>query len=147
MKHDVFTGRDSKEKVLSHSLSSAQTILYTLCGLLITFIIWAKFFSLNEMARTTQARISPSSKTQYIQSLDGGILKTLYTQEGKIVDKGELLAEIDASESSLLKFKLFVFSLRQQGKISLFPKNSMSNHHLQQKVNSSFMSNAKRNLN
>lgn len=116
MKHDVFTGRDSKEKVFSHSLSSAQTILYALCGLLLTFILWAKFSYLNEMARTDQARISPSSKTQYIQSLDGGILKNLYTQEGTIVNKGDLLAEIDATEfqSKMEQHQIKILSLKIQ---------------------------------
>jgi adhesin transport system membrane fusion protein len=37
----------------------------------------------------------PSSKEQVIQSLDGGILTKLDVQEGDIVEKGQVLAQLD----------------------------------------------------
>lgn len=98
MSDNIYTGRNTKEKVLSINLKSSHLTLAIISTLIVTFIIWAKYSYLDEMARTDLARVTPSLKTQFIQSLDGGLIKTLHVQEGQFVKKGKLLAEIDATE-------------------------------------------------
>lgn len=98
MKHDVFTGRNPKERVLANDLKAGHYILAIVISIITAFIIWSKYSYLDEMARTDLARVSPSMKTQFIQSLDGGIIKHLHIKEGQMVKKGDLLAEIDATE-------------------------------------------------
>lgn len=62
-------------------------------GLLI-LLIWAWIFNLEEVSTGT-GKVIPSSKEQVIQSLEGGILTKLNVQEGDIVQKGEILAQLD----------------------------------------------------
>lgn len=95
---EIYSGRDPKAVILNHKLHAAHYLLASLLFLVVSFCVWAHFCQLDELARTDLARVSPSMKTQYIQSLDGGILKNIYIQEGQIVKEGDLLAEIDATE-------------------------------------------------
>lgn len=56
--------------------------------------VWAWAFKLEEVS-TGVGKVIPSSKEQIIQSLEGGILTKLNVQEGDIVQKGEILAQLD----------------------------------------------------
>jgi adhesin transport system membrane fusion protein len=58
------------------------------------FLYWAWLFNLEEVSTGT-GKVIPSSKEQVIQSLEGGILTKLNVQEGDIVQKGEILAQLD----------------------------------------------------
>ena len=51
-------------------------------------------FKLEEVSTGT-GKVIPSSKEQVIQSLEGGILTKLNVQEGDIVQKGQILAQLD----------------------------------------------------
>lgn len=44
---------------------------------------------------TGTGKVIPSSKEQTIQSLEGGILAKLYVHEGEIIQKGQILAQLD----------------------------------------------------
>ena len=61
---------------------------------LIILIIWAYVFKLEEVSTGT-GKVVPSSKDQVIQSLEGGILTKLNVKEGDIVQKGQILAQLD----------------------------------------------------
>ncbi len=61
---------------------------------LIVLITWAYFFKLEEVSTGT-GKVVPSSKDQVIQSLEGGILTKLNVKEGDIVQKGQILAQLD----------------------------------------------------
>ncbi len=60
----------------------------------VTFIVWANFAVLDEVTRG-EGRIVPSSKTQIIQNLEGGILSAILVREGDIVEAGRILLRID----------------------------------------------------
>lgn len=62
-------------------------------GFLILFG-WAWMFKLEEVSTGT-GKVVPSSKDQVIQSLEGGILTKLNVKEGDIVQKGQVLAQLD----------------------------------------------------
>ncbi len=64
----------------------------------VLFVVWAHFAVLDEVTRGA-GTIIPSSKTQVIQNLEGGILAAILVREGEQVNKGDILVRIDNSTS------------------------------------------------
>lgn len=60
---------------------------------LLVFIVWAGFASLDEIVRGP-GKVIPTSQTQVIQSLEGGILAELQVQEGDEVASGDVIARL-----------------------------------------------------
>lgn len=58
------------------------------------FVIWANFAVLDEVTRG-QGQVIPSSRTQVIQNLEGGIVSDIQVREGQIVEKGDILLRIE----------------------------------------------------
>lgn len=75
-------------------LPRASLIIWIIGFGLLALLIWAWIFNLEEVSTGT-GKVIPSSKEQVIQSLDGGILTKLDVQEGDIVQKGQVLAQLD----------------------------------------------------
>lgn len=65
---------------------------------LIVGLVWAAFFSLDEITRG-QGKIIPSSREQVIQSLDSGVLREMRVREGDLVDKDQVLLQMDDARS------------------------------------------------
>lgn len=67
-----------------------------------TFLAWASMAMLDEVTRA-DGQVIASSRTQIIQNLEGGILRSVEVYEGQIVEKGAVLARLDneMAESSL----------------------------------------------
>ena len=75
-----------------------QGFAYILTIMTFVFVVvmgfWADFAVLDEVTRG-EGRVIPSSKTQIIQNLEGGILAEILVREGDIVEKGDILVRID----------------------------------------------------
>ncbi|CAM4271362.1 HlyD family type I secretion periplasmic adaptor subunit [Acinetobacter dispersus] len=72
-----------------------STLVVWMIGIgLLSLLIWAWLFNLEEVSTGT-GKVIPSSKEQIIQSLEGGILTKLDVNEGDIVEKGQVLAQLD----------------------------------------------------
>ncbi len=69
-------------------------VLNVLLGGLLTFIVWASFFHIDQVARAT-GEVIASSRVQVIQSVDGGVLAKLNVREGDTVERGQILALLD----------------------------------------------------
>ncbi|MDU4093187.1 MAG: biotin/lipoyl-binding protein, partial [Pantoea sp.] len=69
-------------------------IIWLCSAALVIFLIWAHFAILDEVTVGT-GKITPSSRAQVIESLDGGIVNQLNVHEGDIVSKGQILARLD----------------------------------------------------
>jgi len=71
---------------------------YILTLMTLVFLIvmgaWANYAVLDEVTRG-EGRIIPSSKTQIIQNLEGGILAEILVREGDVVEKGDILVRIE----------------------------------------------------
>ncbi len=65
-----------------------------ICALVLIFLIWATFAKLDEVA-VGPGKVTPSSKSQIIQSLEGGIVDSLPVHEGDVVRPGQTLATLD----------------------------------------------------
>lgn len=61
------------------------------------FFLWAAMSQIDEVA-IGQGRVIPSSKTQLVQSVQGGRLVEIMAKEGEIVEKGQLLAVLDTTQ-------------------------------------------------
>ena len=80
---------------------SSRVVLWT-GAFLAVFLAWAWWFEVDEVS-SGGGQVVPTSREQVIQSLEGGIVAQLAVAEGDIVEKGELLAQLDPTrgESSV----------------------------------------------
>lgn len=89
---------------LSHSdervtANSENRFVWLVFALLALFLAWAWFFPLVEVS-SGQGAVVPSSREQVIQSLDGGILTSISVKEGDIVERGQILAQLDPTRTA-----------------------------------------------
>ena len=73
---------------------SAYILTFLTFGILAVLGVWAHYAVLDEVTRG-EGRVVPSSKTQIIQNLEGGILAEILVREGDVVDKGDILVRIE----------------------------------------------------
>lgn len=64
----------------------------------LSFIFWANFASIDEIARGS-GEVVPSGENQIVQNLEGGIVEELLVREGEIVKKGQVLLKINNKKS------------------------------------------------
>ncbi|MEZ5774069.1 MAG: HlyD family type I secretion periplasmic adaptor subunit [Hyphomicrobiaceae bacterium] len=65
-----------------------------LVALVAAFVLWAAFARIEEVT-IGQGRVIPASRIQLVQSLEGGIVKAIHAGEGALVERGDLLIQID----------------------------------------------------
>lgn len=80
--------------MLAGSSSRLNTLLYVICLVMVTAIVWAYFAELDERTRGI-GRTIPSQQIQVVQNLEGGIIKEIHVVEGQFVRAGEILVTID----------------------------------------------------
>ncbi|MBD9484681.1 HlyD family type I secretion periplasmic adaptor subunit [Pseudomonas sp. PDM14] len=74
----------------------ARATVWSVSACLLVALIWAKFAVLEEVT-TGEGKAIPSSKVQVIQNLEGGIVTEIFTREGQVVNKGDVLLRLDAT--------------------------------------------------
>lgn len=85
-------------------LPRSTWVAWSLFAMFAVFTVWASIFQLDEVT-TGSGKVIPSSHEQVIQSLEGGIIRSLQVREGDIVERGQQLAQLDRTktESSVLE--------------------------------------------
>lgn len=73
---------------------SKHLLLFGIAAFFLIAIIWASFATLDERTRG-EGKFIPSSQTQVLQSLEGGIVDKILVREGDKVKKGQLLAQLN----------------------------------------------------
>ena len=89
---------DRSSSQLSAQLQSSRYVLWASALTLAIMFVWAYFAELDQVTRATGAVIA-SSRSQIIQSQDGGTLEELLVKEGDIVDEGAVLARIEPTRA------------------------------------------------
>jgi adhesin transport system membrane fusion protein len=69
-------------------------VIPLISAMIVVFLVWAAFARVDEVA-VGSAKVTPSSKSQLIQSLEGGIIEEIFVREGDLVEAGQKLASLD----------------------------------------------------
>ena len=80
------------------SFMGLRFIVWAVAAVLLVFVIWANWAVLDQITRAPGAVIA-SSKTQIIQSMDGGTIQELFVKEGDTVKAGQILVQFDKTRS------------------------------------------------
>jgi adhesin transport system membrane fusion protein len=72
----------------------SRRLFWAILAAVAAFFVWASLAQLDEVA-VGQSKVVPLSRSQIIQSLDGGIVAELFVHEGDIVQQNQLLAQLD----------------------------------------------------
>ncbi|MCP4393582.1 MAG: HlyD family type I secretion periplasmic adaptor subunit [Alphaproteobacteria bacterium] len=73
---------------------AARILLGLVIVFMLLFLFWAWISEVDVITRG-QGRVIPSSQTQVLQNLEGGIVKEIMCVEGEVVEKGQTLLWID----------------------------------------------------
>ncbi len=93
-----------------------RVVLYLWAFALFSFIVWAYFAEIDEIARG-KGEVVPSGNNQMVQNLEGGIVKKILVKPGDFVEKGQPLMKIDNSKSEAQKDSGALKSLELEAKI------------------------------
>ena len=77
---------------------ASKTLVWATGATLVLALGWASWFQLDEITRG-QGKVIPSSREQIIQSMDTGVLSEMFVREGSVVDKDQILLQIDDARS------------------------------------------------
>ncbi len=86
------------EKPFIYKIDSRRIVLASLFLLIIPFIIWSQFASLDRISHA-QGQVIAAAKTQEIQAATDGVIEKIYVKEGQKVYKGEKLAELEKNKA------------------------------------------------
>ncbi len=75
-----------------------RALVYTICTFFLIALAWSYVGKVDEVA-TAQGRIIPSGKVKVIQPLEIGAVSSIDVVEGQVVKAGDVLVEIDPTES------------------------------------------------
>lgn len=76
----------------------ASRVVWVTALALGAFLLWAANFEVVEVSNGT-GKVVPSSREQVIQSLEGGIVAALNVSEGDVVQRGDVLAQLDPTKN------------------------------------------------
>jgi HlyD family secretion protein len=94
---------------LNYELGNAQRQLppvyirllgFSICALVGGTIAWATFSKVDEVA-TAPGQVIPASQVQPMRSLFSGQLRAIHVTEGKVVQKGDVLVQLDPTQSEV----------------------------------------------
>jgi multidrug efflux pump subunit AcrA (membrane-fusion protein) len=95
---DLAFVQDLRQAMLVQKTPGSMLVLYLIATILVVAVVWAHFARVEEITHG-EGRVIPASREQIIQSLEGGILETMNVAEGDIVEKGQILLEIDPTRA------------------------------------------------
>jgi adhesin transport system membrane fusion protein len=94
MQHSDFAfANDIKAAVELRTPRTARMLLVATLAMIVVGLIWAHFAILEEVTRGN-GRVVPSRSTQFVQSLEGGIVNEILIREGEIVQQNQALMRI-----------------------------------------------------
>ncbi|OQW71499.1 MAG: hemolysin secretion protein D [Proteobacteria bacterium ST_bin11] len=105
----------------------SHLILWFFAAFVVVSLVWAGFASLDEVTRG-EGKTIPSSQVQVVQNLEGGIVAEILVQEGQLVDKDQVLLQLDQvrfassfKEAKLKYYELLANTARLNAEINGIP--------------------------
>ncbi|QCI14591.1 HlyD family type I secretion periplasmic adaptor subunit [Pseudomonas putida] len=77
----------------------AGRVIMVCAVMLAAFLAWAAWFEVTEVSTGT-GKVIPSSREQVIQSFEGGIVAQMNVAEGDLVERGQILAQLDPTKTA-----------------------------------------------
>ncbi|WGL17601.1 HlyD family type I secretion periplasmic adaptor subunit [Microbulbifer bruguierae] len=90
-------GSHYREEADDSALSGSSRVIWILFLLLLCLLGWSYFARVDEVSKGS-GKVIPTSRAQVIQSLEGGILTRLNVAEGDIVERDQILAQLDPTK-------------------------------------------------
>ena len=87
----------------TNSFLVSKTLWVTILAL-IAFFYWASNADIDQITRA-QGEVIASSRTQIIQSLDGGTIQAILVKEGDVVTKNQILVLLDRTKAEAAYFE------------------------------------------
>ncbi len=91
---DFFSGSEKIESYYDDGFRFHSRLGVLLLSFLGAFLVWSYFATIEEVSRG-EGKVVPSSKTQVVQSLEGGIAKEIFVRQGQPIRKGQTLMLLD----------------------------------------------------
>lgn len=95
LKSDVDQGRSGPKDAGSRS---TRLVIWTTFAALVLFLIWANWAVIDQVTRAPGSVIA-SSRTQIIQSQEGGMIEEIGVREGDVVEAGQWLIKLDRTRA------------------------------------------------
>ena len=89
---------DQDEKILKQNFLWARSLTWVLIGTTFSFVGWLAVARTDEII-VAQGKLEPIGKVKDIQIPVGGVVKKILVESGDLVNKGEVLIELDAEIS------------------------------------------------
>jgi adhesin transport system membrane fusion protein len=77
---------------------ASSILLFSILASFLALFVWAALWEIEE-ATLAEGRIVPSAKVQVVQSLEGGIVKTIHVRQGDTVKEGDLLVSLSTIQA------------------------------------------------
>lgn len=90
---DQYVNTISAADAASRGRSQWPVLTLLMIGIAV-LILWASIYEIEEVTNG-QGRVIPSSQVQVIQTLEGGIIRSIDVREGQTVEKDQILIQID----------------------------------------------------
>ncbi len=88
------------------SSSLIRAAMVTICIVIVLFVGWSMVTNVDEVA-VSSGEVVPAGQLQALQHLEGGIVREILTEEGQLVERGQVLVRLDetAAVTELQKLK------------------------------------------
>jgi membrane fusion protein, adhesin transport system len=98
VQHEPMVPAEQEEVARFKPKLAPSLMLWLILGFFVVFVIWA---ALTEIDRTVRGmgRVVPSSKTQLISNLEGGIVEEVLVRTGQLVKAGDPLVRLDPTQT------------------------------------------------
>ena len=81
------------------SFSGGRVVIWLLLAFMVTALVWSSWAELDEVTRG-QGKVVPSRQLQVVQNMEGGILAEILVSEGAVVERDQVLLNIDNTSST-----------------------------------------------
>ena len=90
--------RRYNDQINDAEIVRSSRIIWCSLLLIVALLVWSYFAVLVEVSTGT-GKVVPTSKDQVIQSLEGGIISEIYVKEGAVVEKDQILVQLDLTKT------------------------------------------------